>query len=114
MPTYRDIRDEIRFRHGLDAAERYEREIERDGHSIYGEAWSASRAVDGCRDYDNERHAREAYDALDYEHRQKERRQEEGREAEEEQHRRQRAYEEEQSRQAEEDRQMEGARGGEE
>ena len=99
--NYRDIRDEIRSRHGFDAAERYEHEIERDGHSIYSSVYSSRDAVDGCRDWDNERYAKEAYDSKDYERREEERAEEER----EESFRRQRHHDEEMQLQAEYERQ---------
>lgn len=89
MTNYRDIKDEIRSRQGYDAAERYEREIERDGHSLYESVYSRARAVDGCRDWENERNAEEAYRRLDDDRRGQEMAAAERQEAEQ----RRRAYE---------------------
>lgn len=40
MHTYRDIYNEIRSRKGYGEAESYQREIERDGHSLRSSVWS--------------------------------------------------------------------------
>jgi hypothetical protein len=84
--NYRDIRDQIRSRHGSWDSDRYEREIENDGHSLYDSVYSRSSAVDGCRDYENERHAQEAYDDIRYEQRREEEREEEERDSRRRQH----------------------------
>jgi hypothetical protein len=101
--TYKDVYDEIRSRRGYSEAESYRCEIERDGHSIHGyeSVWSEQGAINGCRDYDNERRAAEAYRELEYQRRrEEEREQEREREEMEQQHARQAAEEQRQMEEA--------------